>query len=254
MIFYNLALVVLTFIGVAAKKATTGEIQRKDLDYIKCDVCKRVSFELVQAINSARKTSPKNRIGEFQIVDIMDNVCKPRNLTVGAWARHLDIVETKRDGKVFLDLEYHEDKQNCNRECATLAKSCDSLLESEIDADDFSAYLYRTDLTPQILENKLCQKLTSRCARAKSALPENHSREDEPFIPMDEKQAKAEELSAMMKEAGIKGDLRQREDMEQMFDEYADDFEDDRSHLQRKAPFAPPGYARNSHEKLDDDL
>lgn len=67
---------------------------------------------------------------------------------------------------------------------------------------------------------------------------------------MDETASKMEELSAMMKEAGVKGDLRSREDMTDMLDDYNDAEEE--SAVNHKRAFAPPGYAKNSHEKDDD--
>lgn len=99
----------------------------------------------------------------------------------------------------------------------------------------------------------------------KKGLPKHHNRIDDPFSPMDDQQAKVEELSAMMRDAGVKGDLRSREDMADMVDDYNDQFnpyEDDygdslahpKSMKHHPKTFAPPGYARNSHEKQSDDL
>lgn len=68
---------------------------------------------------------------------------------------------------------------------------------------------------------------------------------------MDETASKMEELSAMMKEAGVGGSLRSREDMADMLDEYNDDSDED-SYANMKRNFAPPGYAKNSHEKDDE--
>jgi hypothetical protein len=98
---------------------------------------------------------------------------------------------------------------------------------------------------------KLCKKLKKRCVGTKKALPIDHKRTDEPFVPMDETASKIEELTAMMKEAGVGGSLRSREDMADMLDEYDDDTEED-SYANMKRNCAPPGYAKNSHEKEDE--
>lgn len=105
----------------------------------------------------------------------------------------------------------------------------------------------------------MCKKFSKRCVGAKKSIPKNHDRVDEPFSPMDEKAAKMEELSAVMREAGVQGDLRRREDVSSMFD--GDDDEDENEEdsyeheqLVRKKTFAPPGYAKNSHEKEEDEL
>ena len=155
---HSFSLVVVVVLALCASlcfgaKQVDGQIQRQDLEFIKCDVCRRVGAELINAIETGRKTAPKNVIGEFQIVEIMDNVCKSKNLTTGAWTRQIDIVENVDDnGKKFLELSEPGGKQSCNRECATLSKSCDSLMEGEIDADDFSAYLYRSRPTVEQLQ------------------------------------------------------------------------------------------------------
>lgn len=258
------SIIAVIVVGAKNKKDGEGQIQRQDLEFLKCDICKRVSTQLTNAILDARRTRPRNIVGEFEIVQIMDNVCKPKNLTTGAWTRQLDIIESiANDGKKFLELSEPGGKQNCNRECATLAKSCDSLLEAEIDADDLSAYLYRSQAALDNVEEKLCKKLTKRCVGTKKALPANHQRVNEDFSPMDERQEKAEELTAMMREAGVQGDLKRREDMAEMMEDYAEDFnpyDDDEygdalAQQQRSSkPFAPPGYAKNSHINHDDDL
>lgn len=156
--FHSFSLVIAVVLALCASlsfggKQVDGQIQRQDLEFIKCDVCRRVSAELINAIETGRKKAPKNVIGEFQIVEIMDNVCKSKNLTTGAWTRQIDIVENVNEsGKKILELSEPGGKQSCNRECATLSKSCDSLLEGEIDADDFSAYLYRSRPTIEQLQ------------------------------------------------------------------------------------------------------
>ncbi len=152
--YWYLSLIVLALcVAVGRGKKidqVSSEIQRKDLEYLKCDVCKRVASELNEAIQSRRSNKPI--LGEFEIVQIMDTVCKPKNLTTGSWTRKLDIVEVTDNNKTFLELSEPGGKQECRRECATLAKSCDSLMESEIDADDLSAYLYRSQASLDSLE------------------------------------------------------------------------------------------------------
>lgn len=261
--FVFIGLLALQSVAAAkAKKDSEGEIMRKDFDFMKCDVCTRVAENLAKQVNAIRDVSVRNAIGEFQIVELMDNICKPRNLTAGDWIRRIDVVETVAAGKVYLDLVTLEEKGKCGNECVTVAKSCDSLLEGEIDADDFSAYLYRTRVTPETLQEKLCKKLTKRCATPKKALPVNHGRVDEIFQVMDDREMKMEELSAMMRDNGIRGDLKRRDELTSMLDEYAepynpyaDDEDDEDSSVDVKPPlrnFAPPGYAKNSHVKEDE--
>jgi len=254
-------------VGIFAKKSESGgEIVRKDLEHIKCGVCQRVAHELASSIEALRSKAVAGKIGEFQIVEILDTVCKPTNLTTGLWTRQLDIVENTVDGKVYLDLTEPGGRRRCNNECLTIAKSCDSLLEAEIDSDDFSAFLYRNKVTGDELQTKLCTKLTKRCVGPPKPLPEEYKRQDEEFIALEEKETKVEELLATMREAGLRGDMKRREEMTEMLDEYAepynpyeDEYENEVSalhanHHHAKKPFAPPGYAKNSHESDDEEL
>jgi len=141
-------------VGLLAKKKerSGGEIVRKDLEHIKCGVCQRVAHELAARLAQLRVNAVASKIGEFHIVELLDTVCKPTNLTSGVWTRKLDIVENKVDGKTFLDLVEPGGRRKCNDECLTIAKSCDSLLEGEIDADDFSAFLYRNKVSGDELQ------------------------------------------------------------------------------------------------------
>jgi hypothetical protein len=113
-----------------------------DLPFIKCEVCERVVVELVTNVKKMRESLPKaKKLEEYRISEIFDSVCNPNNATYGMWIRKLDI--TKR-GK-YLHLVEPGGVSKCNGECLTIAKSCHDMLENEIDQDEISAMLYKSD-------------------------------------------------------------------------------------------------------------
>jgi hypothetical protein len=66
---HSFSLVVVVVLALCASlcfggKQVDGQIQRQDLELIKCDVFRRVGAELINAIETGR-TAPKNVIGEF---------------------------------------------------------------------------------------------------------------------------------------------------------------------------------------------
>lgn len=96
-------------------------------------------------------------------------------------------------------------------------------------------------------------------------MPTGYDRKDEEYVAMEEKEEKVEELLSNMRDAGLRGDVKRREEMSEMLDDYAepynpyeDDYESEVSamHANHHKPktFAPPGYAKNSHQADDDEL
>ncbi len=90
-------------------------------------------------------------------------------------------------------------------------------------------------------------------------MPDTYQRNEEEFEALNEREEKTEEILATLKEAGLRGDMKRREELTDMLDDYAepfnpygDEYEED---LDRQTPrsFAPPGYAKNSYASADDD-
>lgn len=70
----------------------------------------------------------------------------------------------------------------------------------------------------------MCTQLTKRCTPANKAktLPKDFKRIDEPFVAMEEKEVEVEKLMADMRSMGLKGDLRRRDEMTSMMEQYAE--------------------------------
>jgi len=60
-------------------------------------------------------------VGEEQYLELMENLCDPYH-DDGEWIRLLDLVPNSRGE---LEAKEQETFGKCNRECATVAESCD---------------------------------------------------------------------------------------------------------------------------------
>eukprot|EP01031_Cornospumella_fuschlensis_P024734 gene24733-29886_t len=216
----------------AVSKAANEAVVKEDLPYIACDVCMHYTEALVDALKNARKNALKGNIDEFQVSEVIDSTCNAKNET-GEWLRHMDISTlTKEDGKVYLTLTRQEDIGKCESECKTIEKSCQDMLEGEVEVDDLSAYLWRKK-SYSVKEKKICKEFTPRCKKPK-VVPDSYIRHDLPFTPMSEKEYEMEKMLENMKSMGMGGTMYNRDDMMNMGgmgdgDLYED--EDQYSHL-----------------------
>ena len=124
----------------AAKKKET--VQKVDLPGIACDVCEMVIGNLHTEVKEMRKDAPYNKLEELEIQQVMENSCNPEAES-GEWIRHVDIATIEKNGKFYAVAQDQEDISKCEAECLTVARSCDSLFEDEMDPDDLSAILYK---------------------------------------------------------------------------------------------------------------
>ena len=224
--------------GGQNKKTYTAE--RRDLPYVSCDVCGAVVKKLHEQVTYNRELygpkSPKGKkMPEEVVSDILDNVCEAEK-EGGEWIRYYDIVSSavdSKDTKRKLTLESNESPGKCKKECQTIKKSCENLLESEIeDRDDLQALLYvdkkfakysgekgATDLVDHV-----CKKMVSRCKKSRTYSTAKYDREDEEFVAVSEKDMEMEKLMASMQGMpGMEGQglsMFNREDMDSMMDGY----------------------------------
>ncbi len=234
--------------GGGNKKTYTAE--RRDLPYISCEVCSAVVKTLHEQVAYNRglygpKSSKGKKMPEEVVSDILDNVCEAEK-EGGEWIRYYDIVSTPVDGKDTkrkLALEGNESPGKCKRECQTIKKSCENLLEEEIeDRDDLQALLYvdkkfakfSGDKGAEDLVEHVCKKMVSRCKKSVTYSTAKYDREDEEFIAVSEKDMEMEKLMAQMQ--GMPGmggqglSMYNREDMDSMMDGYGgygDEYGDD---------------------------
>ena len=213
--------------GVLGGSTDTGVI-KEDLKYIKCDVCKTVASTLWNRISEMAKDMPpgKKHIEELEIIEVLDSVCNPENSTIGDWMRKMDITVREDGNTKRVVLVEPGGKAKCGAECATMAKSCNTLLEDDLDSqDDVLAALYKRGKTNlDKFEESMCKKWSNRCNKEPKGLPATFRRlYDEAFVPLSEKDIQMEDMMAMMKSMGMGGQMMGRD---QMMDQMADEDED----------------------------
>ena len=222
----------------AKKKKDAPKAIISDLPLIACDVCKQVMTELyTMTDNLKEELTGKQKLEEIKISDAMDNVCDEAQ-DAGIWIRHMDI--TKSGGTVIM--KGMEGVSKCQEECLTIKRSCNDLIEEDVDRDEVSGLLYKGKMKPENFVQKICQDMSDRCPTKNTKAIQNaaKNREDYPFVEISEKDLEMEKLMAQMKASGLGGGMNMfsREDMENMDPEemmgsmggygggYGDDYDD----------------------------
>lgn len=134
---FALSILVGTF---AVTKRFSGVAVKDDLPHIACDVCER-SVELVfEEVAKARSTN--KALNEMQITEIIEDLLSTVTER-GEWMRRIDIIEATVKDKRYLSLVEPGGTSTCKNECASIAKSCQSLMNEEIDVDNLSTMLWK---------------------------------------------------------------------------------------------------------------
>ena len=67
---------------------------------------------------------------------------------------------------------------------------------------------------------KVCKKMTKRCAKSKTYSPTKYVRKDEEFVGISEKDLEMEKMMAELKGMGMGGSMYGKDDMASMMDGY----------------------------------
>jgi len=162
----------------------------------------------------------------------MDAICNPTSGS-GEWIKRIDITKIDKGNKNFrLALVEPGGISKCGSECLTIAKSCENLLDDDIDRDELLSLLWKNKSTKTDLVNKVCKSMSSRCKKV-ITLPKDYTRQDQPFKAQSEKEIQMEKLMATMRESGVGGSLYGREDMDDLMEMYGGDGEEDREDSSR---------------------
>lgn len=118
--FLALLLVTACFILLSASaKKKEFKPAKDELPHIACDVCRRATSNLVDALDDMRDNAPYKKIDEMQIADTIDGICNPEQ-EVGYWIRKLDIVSVEKKGDTFLNIEEPGGIRQYNLNCGLL--------------------------------------------------------------------------------------------------------------------------------------
>lgn len=138
----QIILIVLVVFGVVAIAAKTpaGVVVKEDLPLIACDVCERTVQRAYDEVQKARNTNKK--IDELQISEIIESLAAP-DTEAGEWMRQIDIIEATIKDRRYLSLVEPGGTSKCKNECTTIVKSCQDLLNEEIDIDELTSLLWK---------------------------------------------------------------------------------------------------------------
>ena len=143
MLAYSILFALQYIISIAIAKKEKASIQKVDLPGIACDVCTLSIENLYGELKELREAAPYNKITELQVQEMLENICKTDD-KIGEWIRYIDITTIeKNDGKSYAKIEIPGGVSKCESECLTVASSCESLYNTEIDQDDLSDILWK---------------------------------------------------------------------------------------------------------------
>jgi hypothetical protein len=125
-------------------KKAKAKVLKDDLPFISCDVCKRTIFQLNNQTRNLRESAAYKKLDEIKISELIDNICNPEDES-GHWIRKIDVV---LDGSTkLLELKDKEGISKCKEECVTISRSCETLVEDDVDRDELSALLWKNKLS-----------------------------------------------------------------------------------------------------------
>ena len=245
-------------------KAPKASADRRDLPLVSCSVCTSLAYILYDFVSQAhnevaeankqrkllksRNTGTKIKLDETVVMDVLDGICTPENVH-GEWLRHLDIIEIDGERPVKapageykkLVLEWHDAESKCGAECQTLALSCSTLLQDEVDVDELQALLYSFNLSRDDIQARICKKMSKRCRKDdKSYLMGTIARSDEKYVEMSEKDVEMEKLMEQMKSMGMGGSAYAREDLDSLAASMADGYADGEEEEKEKGEWGMP--------------
>ena len=151
----------------------------KSVKDLECVVCKKAAQVLWDAALELRETAPYKKPSEDMYQDSIAQVCDPIK-DLGEWVAMYDITQSERGAP--LKMEKQEYMCECRRECRTIQKACENLVNEH--AEDMAESLYKRDASSlEKFSNRVCTKWAGACPGGgyKTYLHPN-----EHFMPLDE--------------------------------------------------------------------
>lgn len=166
----------------------------KSAKLLECTVCKRVADELWKKALDLRETAPYKKPSEDMYFDAITEVCNP-DKDLGEWITFLDI--TQADAGAPLRLEDQEYLGECRRECRTIAKACNTVVEEH--REDMAESFYKRDAsTKEKFANRLCNKWAKVCPAKPLKQKKLYAHPDEYWMPVDEEMYKMRKMQDMI--------------------------------------------------------
>ena len=172
---------------------------KDDLKYIRCATCSQMIHE---AMRQAADMSSKSAVE-----DMLEKICdadadgKEGRGKEGVWMSEFDV--SKKGQALVLE---RKGPGYCRRECRTIAKACDGVME-KVEVDELADVLLgglRDQTSAGMVAQRVCTKMAGVCKKGKVPLwPEGKARKNEEFKPKDKKDADLADLLESMQ--GMQG-------------------------------------------------
>jgi len=179
------------------------------LPHIRCGVCKELVASLHTQVAALPEHQPKGkvasrgklkgRISEADVEEVIAHVCDPKEES-GRWTSSIDIVSDHPH------VVLQPTAGQCKRECQTVVKSCERLIDDLDDTDTLQVQLWK-GITLSQLESKLCTEWTNACTKKSPKKSFNPETAAEVFNPKSQKDIEMEEMMAKMKGMGGMGGM-----------------------------------------------
>ena len=172
---------------------------KDDLKYIQCSTCKLMVQEAARQAAALSSSSA--------VEDMLDKICDPEadgkegRSKEGAWLSEYD---TSKQGQALV-LE-RKGPGYCRRECRTIAKACDTVMD-KLEGDELASDVLAAAMSGEksasaaaAVAQRVCTKQLGVCKKGKVPLwPEGKVRKNEQFKPREKKDDDLEDLLASLK-------------------------------------------------------
>ena len=147
--------------------------------YLGCTVCKLAVEEIWKEALRLREEAPYKKPSEDMYQDSIQQICDPIK-DLGEWVAMYDITQSERGAP--LRMEKQEYMCECRRECRTIQKACENIINEHM--EDMAESLYKRDAASlEKFSNRVCTKWAEACP---SKTPKTYLHPNEHFMPLDE--------------------------------------------------------------------
>ena len=147
--------------------------------YLGCTVCKLAVEEIWKEALRLREEAPYKKPSEDMYQDSIAQICDPIK-DLGEWVAMYDVTQSERGAP--LRMEKQEYMCECRRECRTIQKACENIINEHM--EDMAESLYKRDAASlEKFSNRVCTKWAEACP---SKTPKTYLHPNEHFMPLDE--------------------------------------------------------------------
>ncbi|KAG6531115.1 hypothetical protein ZIOFF_004886 [Zingiber officinale] len=105
--------------SLASSKKPPAAARKGDIPFIKCQVCEKISHQIIHQVKKKESQISPKKVSELQIIEIAENICNLKK-EESDWILQIDLVE-KGDK---LELIEQGVEGLCNSECKTIERAC----------------------------------------------------------------------------------------------------------------------------------